>query len=94
MSRKRRIFSYIEYYLNEYEKDALEQIYGKGSKIKIHDIFYSTNQKSVMVEAVIILGDIISEETLDRTLADILIQDALVYFYPDEPIKVSVRYDV
>lgn len=94
MSRKRRIFSYIEYYLNEYEKDALEQIYGKGSKIKIHDIFYSTSHKSVMVEAVIVLGDIISEEVLDRQLADILIQDALVYFYPDESVKVYVRYDV
>lgn len=94
MSRKKRIFRLIEYYLNDYEKDAVEEIYGKGSKIKIHDIFYSTNLKSVMVEAIIVLGDIISEETLDRSLADILIQDALVYFYPDEPIKVSVRYDV
>jgi len=94
MSRKSRIFSHIEYYLNEYEGEAVQEIYGKGSKIKIHDIFYSTNLKSVMVEAIIILGDVISEKTLDRKLADILIQDALVYFYPDEPIKVSVRYDV
>ena len=94
MSRRKRLFSHIEYYINEFQKEAVEEMYGKGTKIKIHDIFYSTNQNSIMVEAIIILGDIISEEMMDRQLADVLIQDSLVYFYPNESIKVYVRYDV
>lgn len=94
MNRKEKIFSLIEYYLNDFQGEAVEEIYGKGSKIKIHNITYSTHHSSIMVEAVIILGETITEEYMDRKLADILIQDALLYFYPDKSIKAYVRFDV
>jgi hypothetical protein len=92
--RKRRVIRLLESYLNEFRGDAVQEMYGKGSKIKIHDILYSTNTNSLLLEAVIVLGDIINEDVMDRKLADILIQDALVYFYPDIPIKTYVRFDV
>ena len=69
-------------------------MYGKNSRIKIHDINYSTNTNSLLLEAVIVLGDVINEEVMDRKLADILIQDALIYFYPETSIKTYVRFDV
>jgi hypothetical protein len=92
--RKRRVIRLLESYLNDFRGDAVQEMYGNGSKIKIHDILYSTNSNSLMLEAVIVLGDVINEDVMDRKLADILIQDALVYFYPDIPIKTYVRFDV
>jgi hypothetical protein len=92
--RKRRVIRLLESYLNDFRGESVQEMYGNGSKIKIHDILYSTNSNSLMLETVIVLGDVINEDVMDRKLADILIQDALVYFYPDIPIKTYVRFDV
>ena len=92
--RKRKIIRLIENYINDFQGDSVQEIYGKGSHIKIHEIMYSTSTKSVLIEAIVILGDAINEDTMDRKLADILIQDALVYFYPEQSIKAYVRFDV
>lgn len=94
MNTKQRIIRLIETYLNDFKKKEVEQMYGKGTKIKIHNIEYSTNQSSLMVESIIILGDLINEEIMDRELADIIIHDALQYFYPDLGVKIYVRWDV
>jgi hypothetical protein len=40
------------------------------------------------------LGDTITEQVMDRKLADVLIQDAMVYFFPNQSIKTYVRWDV
>jgi hypothetical protein len=93
MDWKRRIFRLIEVYLNEFKGCAVEEMYGKGTKIKIHSISDSIKDKSLLIEAVIVLGDTINEEVMDRELADVLIQDALVYFYPEYSIKTMVRWD-
>jgi hypothetical protein len=94
MNPKKRLFRLIEVYLNEYRKNAVEEIYGKGTKIKIHTINHSITTNSLLVEAVICLGDIITEEVMDRELADIIIQEALDYFYPECSIKTMIRWDV
>jgi hypothetical protein len=47
-----------------------------------------------LVELVVILGDVINEETLDTSLAEILIQEALVYFFAEKTIKTIIRWDV
>jgi len=93
MEPKKRLFRLIEVYLNEYRKNAVEQIYGKGSKIKIHTINHSITTNSLLVEAVIYLGDIITEEVMDRELADVIIREALDYFYPECSIKTMIRWD-
>ena len=54
----------------------------------------SISQKALLFEVVIVLGETINEDVIDRKLADILIQDALVYFFPDQSIKTYVRWDV
>ena len=92
--KKRRLFRLIENYMNDFQKEAVESVYGKGTYIRIHSMTESYSTKSLLFEVVIVLGDTITEETMDRTLADILIQDALVYFFPDQNIKTYVRWDV
>ena len=94
IDKKQRLFRLIESYLNDFKGDAVEEVYGKGTKIKIHTINFSVTSKSVVLESVIILGETINESVMDRSLADILIQDALVYFFPDYHIKTYVRFDV
>jgi hypothetical protein len=54
---------------------------------------YTTQGNFVLVEAKIILGEIINEEVLDRELIDYVIQDALVYFFPEQPVKVMVTWE-
>ena len=94
MDKKRRLFRLIESYFNDYQKDAVEEMYGRGSSIKIHTMTQGYSTNSLLFEVVIVLGETISEQVMDRTLADILIQDALVYFFPDQNIKTYVRWDV
>ena len=92
--RKRRVIRLLENYINDFQGEAVQEMYGKGSHIKIHEVMYSTGAKSVLIEAVVVLGDVINENTMDRRLADVLIQDAIVYFYPEHSVKAYVRFDV
>jgi len=94
LDKKRRLFRLIETYINDYQKEAVEEMYGVSTRIKIHNIVESQTQKSILFEAVIILGETITEQVMDRKLADVLIQDAMVYFFPDQSIKTYVRWDV
>lgn len=94
MDKKRRIFRLIENYINDYQGESVQLMYGKGAHIKIHSINYSITQKSILMEAIIILGELINEEVMDRSLADVLINDAMTYFYPEYSIKTYIRFDV
>ena len=94
LDKKRRLFRLIETYINDYQKDAVEEMYGVGTTIKIHNMAESSSQKALLFEAIIILGDTKTEQVMDRKLADILIQDAMVYFFPNQSIKTYVRWDV
>jgi hypothetical protein len=47
-----------------------------------------------MLEVVVYLGDIINEDVMNDALAQILIQDSIVYFFPDSKISTYVRFDV
>jgi hypothetical protein len=80
--------------MNDFRGDAVQEMYGKGSYIKIHSLDFSITQQTILLEAVIILGDLITEEHIDRKLADVLIQDATVYFFPEFSVKTYVRFDV
>jgi hypothetical protein len=94
VDKKQRFFRLIEYYINEFNKDAVQEMYGKGSKIKMHSINFGVTKTVVLLEAVIVLGDTINEQFIDRQLADILIQDAIGYFFPEYSVKTYVRFDV
>ncbi len=94
LDKKRRFFRLIETYINDFRKDSIEEMYGVGTKIKIHSMSESVSQNAILFEVVIVLGNTISEEVMDRKLADILVQDALTYFFPNQSIKTYVRWDV
>lgn len=94
LDRKQRLFRLIEYYINNFRRDAVQEMYGDGARIKVHSMNHSYTEKSVLFEIVIVLGETINESVMDKTLANILVQDALVYFFPDQKIKTYVRFDV
>ena len=94
MKDKDRIIRILEHYINVLKKNEVHLMYGTNSRIQIKNLDYSITSKSLYIEAKIILGDIIDESVLDRSLADLLIQDSLAYVYDDVPVKVSIDYDV
>jgi hypothetical protein len=94
LDKKQRLYRLIELYINDFRGDAVQEMYGTGTKIKIHTINFGVTTKTALIETVIILGDTINERSIDRHLADILIQDAFVYFFNDYDIKTLVRFDV
>jgi len=94
MDNKRRLYRLLEVYLNGFKSDLVESIYGKTSYIKVHTVTFGISDNSVLVELVVILGDVINEEVLDTSLAEVLIKDALIYFWPEKKISTLVRWDV
>jgi hypothetical protein len=94
IDKKRRLFRLIESYMNDFQGNAVQEMYGDGARIKVHSMTDSYSTKSVLFEIVIVLGTTINESMMDKTLATILIQDALVYFFPDQNIKTYIRFDV
>ena len=93
MDNKRRFYRLIENYINEFKGDIVESIYGTGTKIKIHTVTFGNSDNSVLIEIIVVLGDTINEDVLDTSLAEILIQEALVYFFPEKIIKTLIRWD-
>jgi hypothetical protein len=80
--------------MNDFRGKYVQEMYGDGTRIKVHSMTDSYSTKSVLFEIVIVLGETINESVMDKSLAEILIQDALVYFFPDQKIKTYVRFDV
>jgi hypothetical protein len=93
MDNKRRFFKLIENYINDFRGDAVQEFYGKNTRIKLHTFNTGVKDNSIMLEAVVILGDVITEDTTNDALAHILIQDAVIYFFPELKIKTYVRFD-
>jgi hypothetical protein len=94
LDKKQRLFRLIESYINDYQGKSVQEMYGKGARIKVHNLNFSVTEPSILIESVIILGELITEEHMDRALANVLIQDAMVYFFPECSIKTYVRFDV
>jgi hypothetical protein len=93
--KKRRFYRLLEAYMNNSRKDAVESIYGKNSKIKIHNWTYNTKGDQFIFELIVVLGDTINESVIDKDMAEALLEDALVYFFPDvKKISCMVRFDV
>jgi hypothetical protein len=92
---KDKLKNMMEKYLNVIKKNEIETMYGKGTYVKIHTINFGVTSPSINIESVIILGNEINEETLDRRLVDYLIQDSIPYFFPEiDSVRVMTRFDV
>jgi len=94
LDKKRRFFRLIESYINDFRGDAVREFYGDKARIKIHSMNTGVKDNSIMFEAVVILGDTINEDVMNDTLAHILIQDSMVYFFPESNIRTYIRFDV
>lgn len=94
LDKKRRFFRLIEMYVNDFRGDAVKDFYGDNARIKIHSMTTGVKDNSIMFEVVVILGDSINEDVLNDVMARVLIQDALVYFFPESTIKTYIRFDV
>lgn len=93
--KKRRFYRLLESYINDYRKDAMETMYGEGSKIKIHSWDHNVKGDSFIFELIVILGETINESVVDKTMAELLLKDSLVYFFPEvTKIRCVVRFDV
>ena len=64
MDNKRRFYRLLEFYLNDYNKESVESYYGKGSRVKIRNVTFTQKTKSIVLEVVIVLGEIISETVM------------------------------
>jgi hypothetical protein len=91
---KQRYINIIEKYINVVKKDYVELMYGEGVVIKINNINPSPTSNSILIEAVIILGNVINEEVLDRSMVDYLVNDIVTLIFPEASIKCMVRWDV
>ena len=94
MDNKRRLCRLIERFVNDFQGEAVESIYGKGSTIKIHTVDFGVTTNVIQIEAMVLLGDVINEDVLVGTLAEVLIRESMVYFFPDSVIKTYIRFDV
>jgi hypothetical protein len=81
--------------MNDSRKEDLELMYGSGSKIKVHNWTHNEKGDTFIFELIVVLGDTINESVIDTNLAEVLLEDALVYFYPEvKKISCMVRFDV
>lgn len=94
LNNKIRLFKLIEFYINEYRGDDVKLMYGESSYIKIHNITFSITKKNILIESIVVLGNIINEEYIEKDFTEILISDAMIYFFPDHIVNTYVTFDV
>ena len=94
LDKKQRFFRLIESYINDFRGDAVQEFYGDKARIKVHSMNTGVKDNSIMLEVVIILGNSINEDVMNDSLAHILIQDSMVYFFPESKILTYVRFDI
>ena len=93
--KKQRFYRLLEYYINDSRKEEVEVMYGKGSKIKVHNWTHNTKGDTFIFELIVILGDTINESVIDKNMADALLKEALQFFYPEvKNVSCMVRFDV
>lgn len=93
-TNKERYINLLEIYMNDCRKDDLNFFYGDGSKIKVKNIEFITQGKYVFIEAIIILGDLITEEYMERSVADSILKDAgELFFGYDLSIRTMIGWD-
>ena len=93
--KKRKFYRLLETYMNESRKEDVELMYGKDAKIKIHNWTHNVKGDQFIFELIVVLGNTINESVIDTNLAEVLLEDALVYFYPEvKKISCMVRFDV
>jgi hypothetical protein len=94
MDNKTRLIKLIEEYLNGIKGHLVFEFYGEGSSIKINRVDFGITKNYVSIDAKILLGEIITEGILAESLARILIEDSMVFFFPNSQIRTCITFDV
>jgi hypothetical protein len=77
--KKKRFYRLLERQINGLRKEAVELIYGKGSRIEVHSWTHNIKNESV----------------IDKNMAEALLKEALQFFYPEvKNVNCMVRFDV
>lgn len=84
----------LQNYLNFPEQKSLvEEFYGDGTRIVISNVVLSANIKKTQVTSKVILGDVINESSLDKSMVHTLIGECLSYLNPDSELQLFVNFD-
>lgn len=93
MKTNDKIFLLIERYVNDHKKHDLFEFYGVGTEVIVKSIGYSTNHKSLYVEAHLIIGEDFSDDIIDTSLVELLIGDSMKYLYPNVGVSYIITFD-
>lgn len=93
IDKKRRLFRLIEFHINNHNKNLVESFYGKGSKIEVKHMTEVFSTDSIMFELKVVFGDEISEEMLDKEPANLLMSEAIFWFFPNKKIHTTIVFD-
>ena len=91
---KKTYIKIIEKFFNKTKKNNIELFYGSGSHIKVNNIQSNNKGELIMVDVTIVLGNVITEEVLDRSLIDYLMMDVIDIMFPETTLKVLLNWDV
>lgn len=94
-NKKKRFYRLLEKYINGSRKEAVELIYGKGSRIEVYNWIHNIKGDTFLFEIIVHLGDTITESVIDTEMAEALLNEALQYFYPEVTnVNCMVRFEV
>jgi hypothetical protein len=93
MDKMKRFYRLIELYLNDSNRESIEGFYGKGTVVKIKSISYSKKINIALVDAVIVLGELINEEVLETAPIELLIKESVKFFYPEYNVNTLISWD-
>jgi hypothetical protein len=93
MGLKRKLIKIMNRYIDENFVGDIESFYGKGSKIKVKNLTESYTCNSILIDAVIILGEEINEDVMHVELCDLLLRESLEPIYPNVHVKTMISWD-
>lgn len=94
LSNKQRFAKMIEWLVNDYQKDKLQEFYGDGTNFQIISIDFLPTKKVCNVHGKVILGETFDQLSLESDMAVLLLGKALAMTVPDFTGNVSISVDV
>lgn len=94
MDTNNKIFNLVDNYVNNLRKEEFLNFYGNGAVLKTKTIGYSSNNKSLFVEAHLTIGDDFVDDIIDSSLCEILIGNSLKYLYPNQNVTYIITFGI
>jgi len=94
LSNKQRFANMLEWLVNDYQKDKLQEFYGEGTGFKVISVDFLPTKKVCNIHGKIILGETFDQLSLESDMAVLLTGKALAMVVPDFTGNVSISVDV